>query len=292
MAVDDRFSAVDYVVFSIMLLISALIGVWYGCGPGGKQKTTAEYLLGDRQMKKWPVAISLLVSFLSAITILGLPGEIYTYGTQFYVVILSYVLVCAAVSTVYIPMFRRIKILSVNEYLERRFSLGMRMVGCFSFIVASTLYLFVALFAPSLALEAVAGIPLTVSILATGVVCVFYTSLGGLRAVVWTDVFQSVIILAGLIIIAVGGVVEVGSLREVWDINQRHGRINFFDFNPDPRVRNTFWTITIGGALGVLPIWAIAQIFVQRYLAVKTLRDARRSGLNNFHQKGKHFSLV
>ena len=115
MAVDDRFSAVDYVVFSIMLLISALIGVWYGCGPGGKQKTTAEYLLGDRQMKKWPVAISLLVSFLSAITILGLPGEIYTYGTQFYVVILSYVLVCAAVSTVYIPMFRRIKITSVNE---------------------------------------------------------------------------------------------------------------------------------------------------------------------------------
>jgi len=105
----------------------------------------------------------------------------------------------------------------------------MRMVGCFSFIVASTLYLFVALFAPSLALEAVAGIPLTVSILATGVVCVFYTSLGGLRAVVWTDVFQSVIILAGLIVIAVGGVVEVGSLRKVWDVNQRHGRINFFE---------------------------------------------------------------
>ena len=112
---DDRFSAVDYVVFSVMLLISALIGIWYGCGPGGKQKTTAEYLLGDRQLKNWPVAISLLGSYVSAIYILGLPGEIYTYGTQFYVVILSYVLICAAVSTVYIPMFRRIKITSVNE---------------------------------------------------------------------------------------------------------------------------------------------------------------------------------
>ena len=54
--------------------------------------------------------------------------------------------------------------------------------------------------------------------------------------------------------------------------------LSFFSFNPDPRVRNTFWTITIGGALSVLPIWAIAQIYVQRYLAVKTLRDARRSG--------------
>lgn len=115
MADDDRFSAVDYVVFSIMLLISALIGVWYGCGPGGKQTTTAEYLLGDRKMQTWPVAISLLVTYLSAITILGVPGEIYNYGTQFYVVIFSYLFVCAAVSTVYIPMFRRIKITSVNE---------------------------------------------------------------------------------------------------------------------------------------------------------------------------------
>ena len=115
MAVDERFSVVDYVVFSVMLLLSALIGIWYGCGPGGRQSTTAEYLLGNRQMKSWPIAISILVSFLSAISLLGLPGEIYTYGTQFYVVILSYVLVCAATSTVYIPMFRQIKITSVNE---------------------------------------------------------------------------------------------------------------------------------------------------------------------------------
>ena len=114
MTVNERFSVVDYVVFSVMLLLSALIGIWYGCG-GGKQITTAEYLLGDRQMKSWPIAISILVSFLSAISLLGLPGEIYTYGTQFYVVILSYVLTCAATSTVYIPMFRRIKITSVNE---------------------------------------------------------------------------------------------------------------------------------------------------------------------------------
>ena len=115
MAIDDRFSAVDYVVFSVMLLISALIGVWYGCGPGGKQKTTAEYFLGDRQMKNWPVAISILVSYLAAIFILGISGEIYTYGTQFYVIIFSYILIFTAVSTVYIPMFRRIKITSVNE---------------------------------------------------------------------------------------------------------------------------------------------------------------------------------
>lgn len=277
MAVDERFSVVDYVVFSVMLLLSALIGIWYGCGPGGKQNTTAEYLLGDRQMKSWPIAISILVSFLSAISLLGLPGEIYTYGTQFYVVVLSYVLICTATSTVYIPMFRRIKITSVNEYLERRFSFGVRILGSGFFILSVTLYLFVALFAPSLALEAVAGIPLTVSILATGAVCTFYTSLGGLKAVVWTDVFQSVIMLAGLVIVAVTGSIEVGGLQKVWEINREHGRINFFDFNPDPRIRNTFWTLTMGGTIALLPVWATTQYFVQRYLAVKTLREAKRA---------------
>lgn len=112
---DDRFGVVDYVVFSIMMMISALIGIWYGCGPGGKQKTTAEYLLGDRQMSNWPVAISLLVSYLSAITLLGVPSEIYTYGAQYYVLILSYFIICGTVAIIFVPMFRRVNITCANE---------------------------------------------------------------------------------------------------------------------------------------------------------------------------------
>lgn len=112
---DDRFGVVDYVVFSIMMMISALIGIWYGCGPGGKQKTTAEYLLGDRQMSNWPVAISLLVSYLSAITLLGVPSEIYTYGAQYYVLILSYFIICGTVAIIFVPTFRRVNITCANE---------------------------------------------------------------------------------------------------------------------------------------------------------------------------------
>ena len=111
----ERFHIADYVVFSVMLLISALIGVWYGCGPGGKQKTTEEYLLADRSMPIWPVAISLLVSYLSAITLLGVPSEIYTYGGQYYVLILSYFLICSVVAIIFVPMFRRINLTCANE---------------------------------------------------------------------------------------------------------------------------------------------------------------------------------
>ena len=109
------FSIPDYIVFSLMMAVSAGIGLWYGCGPGGKQKTTKEYLLADRQMKIWPVAISLLVSYLSAITLLGVPSEIYTYGVQFYLSALGFILSCGISALVFVPMFRRMNITCVNE---------------------------------------------------------------------------------------------------------------------------------------------------------------------------------
>ena len=109
------FTTADYIVFAAMLLVSAGIGVWYGCGPGGKQTSTKEYLLADRSMRVIPVAISLLVSYLSAITLLGVPSEIYTYGAQYYVLILSYFMICGVVGIIFVPMFRRIHINCVNE---------------------------------------------------------------------------------------------------------------------------------------------------------------------------------
>jgi len=272
----EKFSVVDYVVFSVMLLISAAIGVWYGCGPGGKQETTKEYLLADKKMRIVPVAISLLVSYLSAITLLGVPSEIYTYGAQYYVLIISYLIICGVVAIIFVPMFRRIHITCANEYLERRFSLGIRMLGCVFFILEYTLYLFVVLYAPSLALEAVAGVPLPVSILTTGIVCTFYTSLGGLKAVIWTDVFQSVVMVGGLIAVVIVGSIEVGGMSEVWRINQEFGRLTFFDFNPDPKIRNTFWTLTIGGAFTAMPVWTVSQTAVQRFLSVPNTRAAKR----------------
>ena len=113
---NDRFGVVDYVVFSLMMLISTLIGIWYGCGPGGKQKTTAEYLLGDRKMSLLPVAISLLVTFLSAVSLIGIPSEIYTYGFQYCVAILvgPFVLLLP-VSIIFVPMYRRLNITCANE---------------------------------------------------------------------------------------------------------------------------------------------------------------------------------
>ncbi|CAB4014299.1 sodium-coupled monocarboxylate transporter 1-like, partial [Paramuricea clavata] len=223
----------------------------------------------------FPIAISLLASYLSAIALLGVPSEIFTYGAQYTVLLFSYFILTATAAIVFVPIFHGLHLTSAHEYLELRFGHGVRILGCFLFVIQYFLYLSVVLYAPSLALQAVAGVPLAASIISTGVVCTFYTTLGGLKAVVWTDVFQAMVMVAGLITVFIVGTVNVGGFDKVWQINKDRGRLTFFDFNPDPTVRNTFWTLAIGGAFTAMPPWTVSQAAVQRFLASKSVETAQ-----------------
>lgn len=109
-----RFDTWDYIVFAVMLLLSTAIGVYHAV-TGGKQRTTKQYLLANRGMMGIPVAISLLASFMSAITILGVPAEIYTFGTQYWLIVASYVILFPAVAMVFVPVFRSLEITSSYE---------------------------------------------------------------------------------------------------------------------------------------------------------------------------------
>ncbi len=112
--VDARFTGPDYAVFSCMLLISAGIGVFFAL-TGGRQKTTQEFLMADRNMSPAPVAMSLVASFISAITFLGTPAENYIYGVGYWLYAFAYVLVGLAVYRGYMPVFFRLGLTSSNE---------------------------------------------------------------------------------------------------------------------------------------------------------------------------------
>ncbi|XP_041355395.1 sodium-coupled monocarboxylate transporter 1-like [Gigantopelta aegis] len=171
------FGAADYVVFALMLLVSAGIGVFYAFW-GGRQKTTKEFLMADRSMKIIPVAISILVSFISAILILGTPAEMYTNGTEY---ILYTVGVCIgiALSTVlFVPMIFSLHMTSSFEYLEKRFqSRAAKLTGTCLMIVQQIVYMGIAAVSPSTALEAVTGFPVWATIITVGFVSTFYTPL-------------------------------------------------------------------------------------------------------------------
>ena len=115
---EKGFHVADYVVFGLMLLISAAIGIYHGC-TGGKQRTTNEYLLGNRSMKTFPIAISLLASYLSAITLLGVPSEVFTYGAQYTVLLFSYFFLTATAAIIFVPIFHNLHLTSAHEVREK-----------------------------------------------------------------------------------------------------------------------------------------------------------------------------
>ncbi|KAH9370564.1 hypothetical protein HPB48_002505 [Haemaphysalis longicornis] len=115
--VDTRattFGAADYAVFGVMLLLSSLIGIYYRF-TGGRQRTVREYLVADRKMSVVTVAFSLMASFLSAITLLGVPAENYYYGTHFAVVNIAYILGTFIAAFVFLPVFYDLQVISVYE---------------------------------------------------------------------------------------------------------------------------------------------------------------------------------
>jgi len=114
---ENRFVVWDYVVFAIILGIASVIGLYYGC-TGNKQSSTSEFLMAGRSMSVLPVALSLLASFMSAITLLGTPAEIVLYGTQYWMIWVAYCLVTPIAAYVFIPIFYRLELTSVFEVIQ------------------------------------------------------------------------------------------------------------------------------------------------------------------------------
>ncbi|KAG9490557.1 hypothetical protein GDO78_006081 [Eleutherodactylus coqui] len=271
-----RFSPWDYVVFAAVLLISAVIGIYYAFAGRGKT-TSQEFLTGAKSMTALPVALSLTASFMSAVTILGTPADVYRYGAMYGIFAISYALVVIICAEIFLPVFYRLNIASTYEYLELRFNRVVRILGTVIFIIEMILYTGIVIYAPALALNQVSGFNLWGAMIATGLVCTFYCSLGGLKAVIWTDAFQIIIMLAGFIAVIIRGVVVQGGIQTILNDSYYGGRLNFWDFDPHPLRRHTFWTIVIGGTFLWTGIYGVNQSQVQRYIACKSKFQAKMS---------------
>ncbi|XP_054894398.1 solute carrier family 5 member 6 isoform X2 [Poeciliopsis prolifica] len=121
------------------------------------------------------------------------------------------------------------------------------------------------------------GLQLWGTVLVTGLVCTLYTTLGGLKAVIWTDVFQTLVMFAGQIAVIIVGVDQTGGMSEVWRKVTEGNRLSGLDLNPDPTERHTFWTLGVGGVFLMLSLYGVNQAQVQRYLSARTEKEAVRS---------------
>ncbi|XP_037712398.1 sodium-coupled monocarboxylate transporter 2 isoform X2 [Drosophila subpulchrella] len=295
-----RFGSVDYIVFLGMIVLSTGTGIYFGCIKKSKRKleeaeptlpTTmperrkhdfgsekmSEYLLGSRNLKVFPVAMSLIASYISGVTILGTTSEIYNYGTQYWFIAIAIVLQGIAVSYVYIPVFSALQVGSSYEYLEMRFHSVIRSIASFMFILDEILFLPFIVYVPAIALNQVSGINLHVIAVVIVVVCVFYTFVGGIKAVVHTDAWQVLVMFLSVLAVAVLATVYANGLNVLFDDAAKGGRLIFNNTNPSPYVRHTVWSVLIGGFSYWTSFNAVNQTMVQRYMSLPSLKKARAS---------------
>ncbi|XP_055876018.1 sodium-coupled monocarboxylate transporter 2-like [Biomphalaria glabrata] len=276
-----QFSWLDYVIFAGILLVSAGIGLYHAI-KDRKNKSLDNFLLAGRNMNPFPVALSLLASFMSAITLLGTPAEMYNYSTMYLWIGVGYFFVIAGAAHIYIPIFYNLGVTSAYEYLEKRFSRGVRTAASMTFVLQMTLYMAIVLYAPSLALNAVTGFTLWGSVISVGIVCTLYTAFGGMKAVLWTDSFQVIMMVASLLAILIKGDLVVGGIGQAWDSLERTKRLDFTDFRVDPSVRHSVWALTVGGYFTWVSIFGVNQAQVQRAVTCPTLKKAQYAIWLNF----------
>uniref|UniRef100_A0A4W4DWS7 Solute carrier family 5 member 12 n=1 Tax=Electrophorus electricus TaxID=8005 RepID=A0A4W4DWS7_ELEEL len=268
------FQVWDYIVFACLFVVSSGIGVFFAIKER-KNDSSSEFLVGGRQMTCGPVALSLTASFMSAVTVIGAPADVYRFGASYIIFGFAYTLMVILTAELFLPVFYRSGITSTYEYLELRFCKPVRIAATLIYMVQTIVYTGVVVYAPALALNQVTQFNLWGAIFATGIVCTFYCTLGGLKAVVWSDAFQMVVMVAGFLIVLIQGSYKNGGISTAWSTAEAGGRLNVFDFDPNPLRRHTFWTVTVGGMFTWLGIYGVNQSTIQRCISCKTENHAR-----------------
>uniref|UniRef100_A0AAQ5YG58 Solute carrier family 5 member 8 n=1 Tax=Amphiprion ocellaris TaxID=80972 RepID=A0AAQ5YG58_AMPOC len=268
------FAVADYLVFGGMLVLSAAIGVYKGW-TSRDQSGSRHFLTGNRKLTALPVSTSLITTFMTSVTLLTNPVEVYNYGGIFVLLCFSYTVAIFVSSEIFMPFFYRLGFTSIYEYLELRFNRTIRLLGILLFMLQTMLFNGLIIYAPALALNQGAGVDLWGGIISTAIICTIYCTLGGMKAVVWTCVLQVGVMLAGNLSVIIKAVMLQGGVSTVLSDAQEGGRMNFWDFDPNPLRRHTFWTLTIGGVAGWSGVYGTSQAQVQTYISCKSVTHAR-----------------
>ena len=253
-----------------------------------KNKSTEEYFVGGRSFAGWVVGLSMVGTSISSVTFLAYPGDAFKTAWLRYVPNFTLPLGVLIASRVFLPFFRRGRITSAYEYLEGRFGPSVRVYAGTAFILAQLVRVSMILYLVSLLLHEITGFDPTTCILAGGILVALYTIIGGIDAVIWTDVIQTIVlVLGGVVCLAIIVAKLPGGLGQVFSVAIEHGKFGFSELGGDGRLRPVSWglslqhkTVTMMLFLGLtnwLTNYSGSQNVVQRYVAAKSAREARKA---------------
>ena len=263
----------DLVVLIAYVVGCTFLGAWFGST--GAARGLKGYFLGERNIPAWAVMVSIVATETSAVTFLSVPGIAYAGDFTYLQLPLGYILARVVVTAVLLPLYFRGEIFTAYQVLAVRFGGGVQQAASVLFLVTRTLGSGLRLFLAALVLEQITGWGLAASIAVIGVSTIAYTYLGGLKAVVWTDVLQFAIYLVGA---AIALVILTEKVPGGWAAIVRRGaaagKFRALDFAADLSRPYTFWAGVLGGLFVDTATHGADQMMVQRYLSARSQRQA------------------
>lgn len=266
---DLAFGWINWMV--VVLYLAALLGMGYYFSL--RSKGTEDFFLAGHRIPWWAAGLSIYGTQLSAITFMAIPAAAYLGNWVKSISNVTILLVAPVVIFCYLPFFRRLNVITAYEYLEKRFNLAIRWVGSLTFMVYHIGRMGIIFYLPSLALATATGQDVYACIGVLGVVCIVYTVMGGIEAVIWTDVLQVFVLLAGAVFCLVLIAGEMGGIGEMWSLAQQQDKVKIFDWGIGLDKPYT-WLIFFGTIFFNLMPYTTDQTVVQRYL---TTRDEKRA---------------
>lgn len=266
----NKFGWIAYTVLALYLVGVLVNGALFS----RKMKSTDDFFKAGGRIPWWAAGLSIFGTQLSAITFMAVPAMAYTSNWQKMIGNFTIILVAPLVIFIFLPFYRKLNITTANEYLEKRFNLTTRLTGAVFFNIMQFGRIGIVLLLPSIALSIATGINQDLCIIAMGVLCIAYTCLGGMEAVIWTDVTQVIILTVGAIIALI--MLISGSDPGTFSAAVATGKTSTFNMAFDLTSEN-FWVILIGGLALNLVSYGSDQSVIQRYMTTPTEAAARKS---------------
>ncbi len=267
--------ASDIIVFFVLTIGNVLFGASFFL----KNRTSALFTSGGGNLPSWVVGMSIFATFVSSISFLALPGN--AYSTNWNALVFSFSIPVASIMAVkfFVPLYRNIGSISAYHFLELRFGAWARTYASLCYLLTQLMRTGAILLLLALPLNALFGWNICTIIVITGIAVMLYSMLGGIRAVVWTDAIQGIVLITGALVCAA---VITFSMPEgptqIIEIGLRDHKFSLGSFRADPTT-STFWVVLVYGLVINLQNYGIDQNFVQRYMATSTDKKAKSSAL-------------
>jgi SSS family transporter len=274
------FGHINYAVLAAYLTLLVVMGFYFA----RREKTTDDFFLAGRRIPWWAAGLSIFGTQLSAITYLAMPARAFATDWTLLILNIGIFAIAPVVIYLYLPFFRRLNITTAYEYLEKRFHVSIRMFGSLSFILFQLGRMGIVILLPALALSAITGFNIFICIALIGILSTIYTVLGGIEAVIWTDVLQALILIGGAFValaIIIGNL--DGGFNQFVSVATENNKFNIANLNWD-------WTsdaliVVVLGAVftNSLVPYTTDQAVIQRYLTTPNEKLAARAiWLNGF----------